>query len=983
VRLHNLEVTAFGPFSGTEAIDFDALSDAGLFLINGQTGAGKTSVLDAICFALYGQIPGVRNAIKTLRSDHAAPGIGPKVVLEVTIRGRRLRIMRSPAWERPKQRGTGTKFEHSHVVVQEHTGGDWQGVTTRLDEAGDFLGGLLGMNAAQFCQVAMLPQGDFAVFLRAGAEDRRKVLEKLFATEIYAAVEKWLADRRAATRRDAEALEQAATSTADRIAETSGASRADGDLLAWAAEISGQLEAVLEVNEALLRESLPAVQSAQSALAAGRELSGLQERHTKELVRRDALVAAAPERAALAVRLDAAGRADRVLPLIKVAEQRKTTAGRELTATVQARRRIAAWAPEDAPADVLLKAERARRDEAAGLRPQLDEVNRHRTITREITDLQAAERILEGEESSLRQVLTELPGLVEAGRKELEASRIAAAGLPAATKAAKDAADLIEAARHRDLLMGTLTKAEDAERAATDVAQRTRGHLQDLREARIQGMAAALAADLVDGEPCKVCGSEVHPAPSAALGLVPSDADQARAEQADDRAQKDREQATNQVVGLRAELDAALERTDASVADLAVALDAAELHRAGCAEAVTLAEQLNLQLTQAESQLAGARDKHAKAVQDLTSARTTLAGRLTEESRLRAALDLARGTDPSIEARITRINAEADLLHAAAEAINRADQADQEFAAALSHAEQAAKAEGFASLQDTAAALLPAHERARLQERERHFADEEAGIRERLEDPALQAAAAAPAPDLPALESVLAAAEHAHSRVVSARDRARIRSDRLTELRADLHDRMAAWEPAAERHRVAERLAGITSGLMANKRNMRLSAYVLTARLEQVVAAANERLARMSAGRYLLDTTEDKTAGDTRRASGGLGLRVTDAWTGRQRDPVTLSGGESFLTSLALALGLADVVTAEAGGTEIGTLFVDEGFGTLDEDTLDEVMDVLDGLRDGGRTVGIVSHVAELRTRIPAQLRVRKDRTGSRVSITT
>jgi exonuclease SbcC len=167
----------------------------------------------------------------------------------------------------------------------------------------------------------------------------------------------------------------------------------------------------------------------------------------------------------------------------------------------------------------------------------------------------------------------------------------------------------------------------------------------------------------------------------------------------------------------------------------------------------------------------------------------------------------------------------------------------------------------------------------------------------------------------------------------------------------------------------------------ANRLGMSLSAYVLAARLEQVVAAANERLGRMSAGRYALLHTTEKSAGDRSKSAGGLGLRVVDGWTGVRRDPVTLSGGESFITSLALALGLADVVTAEAGGTEINTLFVDEGFGTLDEETLDEVMDVLDGLRDGGRAVGIVSHVAELRTRVPAQLRITKRRAGSTATV--
>src|SRR5919197_66376 len=161
VRPHRLEMTAFGPFAETADIDFDALADAGLFLIHGPTGAGKTSVLDAVCFALYGQVAGAHNAVKRLRSDHAPAAVGPRVVLEVTVRGRRLRITRSPTWQRPKLRGTGTTQENAKVVVEEYEKGSWIGRSTRLDEAGDFIGGLLGMTAEQFCQVAMLPQGEF------------------------------------------------------------------------------------------------------------------------------------------------------------------------------------------------------------------------------------------------------------------------------------------------------------------------------------------------------------------------------------------------------------------------------------------------------------------------------------------------------------------------------------------------------------------------------------------------------------------------------------------------------------------------------------------------------------------------------------------------------------------------------------------------------------------------------------------------------
>ncbi|SRR6266568_1246723 len=217
-------------------------------------------------------------------------------------------------------------------------------------------------------------------------------------------------------------------------------------------------------------------------------------------------------------------------------------------------------------------------------------------------------------------------------------------------------------------------------------------------------------------------------------------------------------------------------------------------------------------------------------------------------------------------------------------------------------------------------------------------------------------------------------AQHAHAAAVDAHGRAQHTVGQLRLLQLD--DALAALETLKERADQARQLADLAAGLGANQYRMTLSSFVLAARLEEVAKAASERLLTMTAGRYSLVHT------DARRGGGksGLGLLACDAWTGVDRDTSTLSGGETFLASLAL--GLADVVTAEAAGTPMEALFVDEGFGTLDEDTLDEVMNVLDGLREGGPIVGIVSHVAELRQRIPAQVHVRKGRHGSQVSVT-
>jgi exonuclease SbcC len=203
-------------------------------------------------------------------------------------------------------------------------------------------------------------------------------------------------------------------------------------------------------------------------------------------------------------------------------------------------------------------------------------------------------------------------------------------------------------------------------------------------------------------------------------------------------------------------------------------------------------------------------------------------------------------------------------------------------------------------------------------------------------------------------------------------------TSQLAALRPQLAAALAALAPLESRAAEARQLADLAAGLGANQYRMPLSAFVLAARLEEVAAAASQRLLTMTAGRYSLVHTDARKGG----GRSGLGLLACDSWTGLDRDTSTLSGGETFLASLALALGLADVVTAEAAGTPMEALFVDEGFGTLDEDTLEEVMTVLDGLREGGRMVGIVSHVSELRQRIPAQVHVRKGRHGSHVHVT-
>ncbi|MBB4916650.1 AAA family ATPase [Streptosporangium saharense] len=1268
MRPHRLWITAFGSFPGEEEIDFDALAEAGLFLIHGPTGAGKTTVLDALCYALYGRVPGRRDNAKSLRCDHAPPGRGPSVALEVTLRGRRLRITRSPAWQRPKLRGEGTTRENERALVQELTpSGEWSGLTTRVDEAGDLIGTLLGMNADQFFQVAMLPQGDFARFLRADGEDRRRVLERLFSVKVYAGAESWLADRRTEAHREQQALRTEVDFAVKRIEEAAGPELLalieeepdPEDPLGWAAALEA-LAADAEDRAGRDGDGVTeTVRLTRTALERGTALADRRRRHAEALVRERALEETAQERADLEAVLAEAARADRVLPMIRAAEQREETATKahrmaadavartlplaenaealdprattegdavrpgvevsseRLTAmalerreeitrleelraqeplllrAVQERETLVGQIAElgdrqketDARLTVLpglrreaevklaaarldaarIPAAEAVRDAAQarlraakerdGLATALEEARRHLAValqavpdhdngdeacTRELLVAREREhgRLLAGLEglrgdearlTELARLLAELDAeITEAAEREKSltarcaelparlaevAARLTEAGdraaeIPEARARADAASVALDAARRRDGLRADLETARARLTEAVDLAQRLRDRHQDLRQARIDGMAAELAAKLVPGEPCAVCGSPEHPHPAARSGQAPTAEDERAAQDAYDAAADQRGKAETtvatltsrleealaiagetpveearealdevrralallaEVAGTRAVLQEEAERVTAELDEaragaedaarllarsrarqeewraeqdrltarldeargtdptvqarrerltLEAALFAAAAEAAGRAAELAAAhreaaEETDVETEQAVRELARAREvlaaltESARAESALAEeaertateqagleelsrelAVTLAAGRTREErlaedvERLTALLDGARGEDPTLADRIDRLADEAGLLTEAVEATRLERTATAELAAARVAAAAAAVEAGFSGVEDAKAAVRPSTEQEEKAERLRGLERERAAVAALLADPELVAASAEPEPDLDGLRAARDAAETAQAGLLSAANQAKARLARLVTLRAELAGCLDLWRPARRRHRVAESLAALTGGTSGDNRwKMRLSAYVLGERLRQVVDSANERLDRMSGGRYLLEHGLGRTAGDRSRSGGGLGLRIVDGWTGNDRDPATLSGGESFITSLALALGLADVVSAEAGGVELGALFIDEGFGTLDEETLDGVLDILDGLRDGGRAVGIVSHVTELRARVPAQLRVNKGRRGSTVEV--
>jgi exonuclease SbcC len=986
MRLHRLEIDAFGPFAGHETVDFDALTDSGLFLLCGPTGAGKTSVLDAVCFALFGQVPGERDKAKRLHSDHAPAASGPRVHLEVTLRGRRLRITRSPEWMRPKKRGVGQVKEPAKVLVEERLDGRWRQRTSRIDEAGDLLGTLLGLTMSQFCQVALLPQGSFETFLRCGAQERHALLEKLFGTARFRAVEEWLADHRRTLAAESERHAARVVHILERAAEASGCVCPEPtepvQALRWSAEIRTRTLSRLADAAETRASADQRVKQARVAVEAVRDLAQLQARHREALQRDADLRALEDSTQEMTAQVELARRASTVHPYVQI-HDRAQRDGREAYDAL-----AGAWSeipsdPDLADLDLDEASEEAVAAIARRRHEQVTRLEHLLPVQEEIGAVDAEVTCARGRLAEIDAQRTELARRHDDGERAREAATAALADATAAAaqvdpwrERVAQAERMARAARGVPALEQQRAELAAARERAADEAQQAREAWLELRQGRLDGMAAELAGGLCVDHPCPVCGSTDHPDPADGTAQTVSPETEQAAERVWQQAETRRRESTERLARCEQELarwQTVSEGADPESADAALREAQSRLAEveSAAAEVETLTDELgelDVDAQAARSRGAELDAEHAR----LTERQTMLTRRHAE---LQATLTDALGDSVTlVEGLASGRRAARDLDHLL-DRLRRRRDAVQAYDAATGRLDAAVVEAGFGGVDSVRRALMSHTDLSNAETLLRRRADQEAAVRAVLDDPRVADAAAQPPADPGPATRELDDAERARDEAVVDERALAHRAERLDTHHRDLAAALDTWQPVRDSLAVAERMAALCAGTSAdNRHKMRLSAYVLAARLEQVVAAANDRLLRMSSGRYTLQHSVARGVGDRR---GGLGLQVHDGWTGDTRDPATLSGGETFFTSLALALGLSDVVSHEAGGTEIRTLFVDEGFGSLDPDTLDEVMDVLDQLRSGGRAVGLVSHVGDLRARVPTQVHVAKARHGS------
>lgn len=993
MRLHKLTLSAFGPYPGRVRVDFDALGAGGLFLLHGDTGVGKTTLLDGVAFALYGTVPGARGEAKRLRCDSADPHTRTEVELELTVAGRRLCIVRNPDYQRPKSRGDGVTTERAKAVLSWLDGGELPGVTGHR-EVGDVVLDLLGMSADQFFQVVLLPQGEFARFLRADTAEREQLLERLFSTDRFADIEEAFAALRRESGRQVRTLAGQVELRQARLAEACGReidpAMAEPELAQLTAALaSAATDAVAESAAARADR-----QTTTAELAATEQLSKRVTTLARLLAEKAEIDAAEPQLAEQRVALTAATRAEPVMRALAIAD----TADNDLqTARLSEQRarqhaeRVAARSGEDAagrdPDDLLQAAEQfgrpaesaelrrlaaADRELAGSLTGLIEEAANQQRDEQSVASIRTELAELAAEIGVQQTDLDGLPGRLDELTAALAAATVAADAAVGSASELEPARAVAGAAQQIPGLTTELGRATAAAAAAVDAHQASREHRLQLTELRFAGMAAELSAGLHDGDDCPVCGSVDHPRPAAAPENRASAEAVSAAVHAENIAAVAREAAESTKVAAGAKLAAASAAANGLDTDQA----------AGRVRLLTerLATQRSMAATAGglRRSIDKARSWHSELTATLQremARRATLAAeqQLIGDRLLARAdsLRIAARSFPTVQQRREHIlelagareqwAAALDSVHTATSTSTRTGQA---LKLAVEHA-------GFGDVDGAVGAA--AVDSAALATTIRDAEDRRLAVAARLADPELAGIDPTTPVDVsPVRERSLVAARRTEAAIAAAETAGRMAVATAAAVGALLAARSRLAPIAAADTEIAA-LADVVAGRGQNHRAMSLRSYVLAARLRLVAMVAGQRLERMSGGRY---SFVHSTGRETRGRSGGLGLDILDAHSGTARPAKTFSGGESFLASLALALGLADVVAEESGGRVLDTIFVDEGFGTLDAGTLDLVMDTLDDLRAGGRVVGLVSHVDDLRQRIPTRLHVRRTPAG-------
>ncbi|MHA7879792.1 MAG: SbcC/MukB-like Walker B domain-containing protein [Saccharospirillum sp.] len=1019
-----LSIQAFGPFSQRQCIDFTELGDNALFLINGPTGSGKSSLLDAICFALYGVTTGGEREAASMRNDLAPDELETEVRLDVQLGDQVYCVRRQPAQEVAKKRGQGTTERQASAQVYKVAVADWVPDQDDRDtdlvslkgvrEVNDFVQQLTGLNADQFRQVMVLPQGKFRDLLLAPSSEREQIFSKLFQTDIFSKLEDSLQQQAAGLRREREGLVDKRQALLDLVGVAT-VTELDDRLDEWAPELALARQG--------LDEWLKKVSVAERNLDAGQRLAEQFKRLAELVQQTQAHQAQAETMAQARTRLQRARDAQR-LEAMHSQVARSENRRRELAEAVQqaAQRERQLAQQQQAAEQTFHRAERdwnsldglkEQRQELRSVQSRLTELESSRsTLEKSQARQKAAQQALQAHQSEQQARQTQLQNLddrIEQWRTEL--ARVPQLEVQLATLDQYGKARA-EWQKLQDKQQQLNTELQECGRKVAGLREQSKALDRALKETELawhQGQAVELAQALELGQPCPVCGSTEHPNPAedrTRAFASRADVDQARkaldteqsrlreAQSEHDRLNLERVQSRQRAQEWLDELGDYRDRDLESMRDewsqVNQQLKALKQTQQTLESSQRSRQQIDADLRQAAEQEASLRQALEAAIKEQASAEqalTSLEQAVPEPWRESGALTKKlAGLNQDIE-RIEQgyQNAQTtlqDLNKALASARASHTSAQQQHARGLADAEQARQGweaalarSDFATEDDFLLARLTHADTTQLEQQLDDYQAQGHRLAAQREDlsTALEGQAK---PDLDALQRELETKRAQQQQAEQQHQTLKAQVGELKKIQKELAQTQGRMDQLDQRYAVTGTLADVAAGRNVHK--VSLQRFVLSVLLDDVLIEATRRLSVMSKGRYQLLRKQDRSKGN--RAS-GLELEVEDAYTGKSRPVNTLSGGESFLAALALALGLSDVVQAYAGGIRLDTLFIDEGFGSLDPDSLDLAVQTLMELRANGRTIGIISHVSELKEQMPLRIDVTPSREGSTVKV--
>jgi exonuclease SbcC len=1012
-----LTLQAFGPFATTEHIDFCLLGSNPLFLINGPTGAGKSSILDGICFALYGATTGADRDATQMRCDSAEPALLTEVTLDFSLGENSYRVRRVPMQDKPKSRGEGTTAQAAEAQLWQLDDTEQHQliVPKSVTQANTEIARLIGLDVDQFRQVMVLPQGKFRELLLADSRDREKIFSQLFATSIYKKIEDNLKSKAADIRQRVEGHNNQIRGILLSIDVSS-----EEDIASELAQLAPLREAAVVAREDAAKQKQLAEANRENAVGLRKKFAQLAAGE-QELA---GMLAQEPDIQAAQLALDRAIQAQNIYPGFQQqqVEAKKLAAAQEQvrrnkTVVASAQERIkqadqALISAKNAHTDVevlnrkrlelerlqpkLLELEQANKALAAAnkaLSAERDTLKRahekHSKLAAELQENEARHRLLSDELESLGDKKLALQNMTIAHerRRELEKHR---AQVVEQTKVKQQCDDNL-------LKTNELLADAEAEVTRKEFAWHT-------------GQAALLALQLRDNEPCPVCGSKQHPAPhTSGLKTEPvtrQHVDAAR--NAADSARKMRDNSLREVDAASHALNTAqkdCQRLESQLGELA-ALSLAEV--AAAAQEASLAVQ-ELEAKQVQQKQVVSRIEVIKTgLADLAPQLETLSNSVNEARervvREQTTVDALVADIPQAWRQLDTVNAELASTQKSIDALTNAltgaqeeqtaarsqlDKSASTLAAAQQHAgeqvlasgaantawSQALQKSSFAGTEEFSAAARSEEQQQALEKRITAYRSALDTLRGALNQMRADLAAKTP-PDLAAIEAVLAQKVQQYNQADAALNALNERNNQLSAVQKKLLKAHEQHQELENQYKVIGTLSDVACGQTGNK--ISLQRFVLSVLLDDVLIQATQRLGRMSKGRYILIRKEDRAKGN--KAS-GLELEVEDAYTGKARAVATLSGGESFMAALSLALGLSDVVQSYAGGIRLDTLFIDEGFGSLDPESLDLAIQTLIDLQASGRMIGIISHVSELKEQMPLRLDVSSGRVGSQIAV--